>query len=154
MTLNSNTPTLQHLSRHPPTSDLTHDFAAKDDYLLQNANQAMFSWFQSFIILEMLFQVPVFVLGIRGLLRKNTTTIQPLLAIYGASSSTTTWACLATVLNDPNLVNLEQRLTLFFTYLPFLLIPLSMAVDYTIRLTKLCRDIDEGLVGGEGKKNQ
>ncbi|SGZ17274.1 BQ5605_C020g09109 [Microbotryum silenes-dioicae] len=114
----------------------------------------MFSWFQSFIILEIIFQVPVFVLGIRGLLRKNTTAIHPLLAIYGASSSTTTWACLATVLNEPHLPTLNHRLTLFFTYLPFLLVPLAMTVDYTVRLTRVCREVDRGAWARQERKKE
>lgn len=70
-------------------------FAAQDDPLLQNANAPLFAWFQvgspytlassrvrtdlvdalrsqAFIILEVLFQVPVFFLGVRGLWKRES----------------------------------------------------------------------------------
>ncbi|GAA5956337.1 hypothetical protein JCM8115_001690 [Rhodotorula mucilaginosa] len=112
-------------------------FAARDDPLLQNANAPMFAWFQSFIILEVLFQVPVFFLGVRGLWKRDPS-IWPLLAIYGASSSTTTFACLATVLTMPG-IKTEHLVKLLASYVPFFLVPLAMAVDYGMRLTSLVR---------------
>ncbi|GAA5849678.1 hypothetical protein JCM8547_000532 [Rhodosporidiobolus lusitaniae] len=112
-------------------------FAAKDDPLLTNANAPLFAWFQSFIILEILFQVPVFFLGARGLWKHNPS-IYPLLAVYGASSATTTWACLATVLTVPGMSQ-PHLVKLLASYVPFLLIPLAMAVDYTSRLTRLAQ---------------
>ncbi|GAA5982138.1 hypothetical protein JCM10908_004755 [Rhodotorula pacifica] len=110
-------------------------FAAQDDPLLQNANAPLFAWFQSFIILEVLFQVPVFFLGVRGLWKRDAS-IWPLLALYGASSSTTTFACLATVLTMPG-IKPEHLVKLLASYVPFFLVPLAMAVDYGTRLTAL-----------------
>ncbi|GAA5968781.1 hypothetical protein JCM11641_000730 [Rhodosporidiobolus odoratus] len=110
-------------------------FAAKDDPLLTNANAPLFAWFQSFIILEVLFQVPVFFLGVRGLWKRDPS-IYPFLAVYGASSATTTWACLATVLTMPG-ISQPHLIKLLASYVPFLLVPFSMAVDYTQRLTRL-----------------
>ncbi|GAA6027672.1 hypothetical protein JCM8097_007976 [Rhodosporidiobolus ruineniae] len=112
-------------------------FAAKDDPLLTNANAPLFAWFQSFIILEILFQVPVFFIGARGLW-KHTPTIYPLLAVYGASSATTTFACLATVLTMPG-ISQPHLIKLLASYVPFLLVPLGMAIDYTARLTRLAQ---------------
>lgn len=120
---------------------------------------------QSFIILEVLFQVPVFFLGVRGLWKRESplalfpplslsltlltstpwpldcagdASIWPLLAIYGASSSTTTFACLATVLTMPG-IKTEHLVKLLASYVPFFLVPLAMAVDYGMRLTSLVR---------------
>ncbi|GAA6022622.1 hypothetical protein JCM10207_003926 [Rhodosporidiobolus poonsookiae] len=110
-------------------------FAAKDDPLLTNANAPLFAWFQSFIILEVLFQVPVFFAGVYGLW-KHTPSIYPLLAVYGASSATTTFACLATVLTMPG-ISQPHLVKLLASYVPFLLVPLFMSIDYTARLTRL-----------------
>jgi hypothetical protein len=66
----------------------------------------------------------------------DNPSIYPLLAVYGASSATTTWACLATVLTMPG-ISSEHLVKLLASYVPFLLIPFVMAVDYTLRLTRL-----------------
>ncbi|BGO99394.1 putative membrane protein [Rhodotorula toruloides] len=117
-------------------------FASKDDPLLQNANSPLFAWFQSFIILEILLQVPVFVVGMRGLW-KNTPTIYPLLLLYSSSSATTTLACLATVLSLPSLP--PAHLTkLLASYTPFFLVPAGMAVDMLGRLAGLVRRAEKG----------
>ncbi|GEM07567.1 transmembrane protein 97, predicted [Rhodotorula toruloides] len=117
-------------------------FAAKDDPLLQNANSPLFAWFQSFIILEILLQVPVFVIGMRGLWN-NTHTIYPLLLLYSSSSATTTLACLATVLALPSIP--PAHLTkLIVSYTPFFLVPAVMAVDMLGRLSGLVRTAEKG----------
>ncbi|ORY88012.1 transmembrane protein 6/97 [Leucosporidium creatinivorum] len=111
------------------------EFAAKDDPLLSNANNyPSFAWFQSFIILEAVFQLPVFFIGARAIWR-DQKTLYPLLSLYGISSATTTWACLFTVLTTPNISH--QLPKLLASYVPFLLIPLAMGVDYAIRLSWL-----------------
>ncbi|GAA5940097.1 Ema19p [Sporobolomyces koalae] len=110
-------------------------FAARDDPLLQNATNPVFAWFQAFIILEVIFQLPTFFLGIRGLYR-GTPTIYPLLAIYGASSATTTYACLATVLTMPGIPT-AHLVKLLASYVPFLMVPLAMAVDFGIRMNTI-----------------
>ncbi|BGP15769.1 hypothetical protein JCM10213v2_003758 [Rhodosporidiobolus nylandii] len=125
------------LAVHLPATLLVDVFAAKDDPLLTNANAPLFAWFQAFIILEILFQVPVFFAGMRGLWKHNPA-IYPLLAVYGASSATTTFACLATVLTMPGIPQ-PHLVKLLASYVPFLLVPLAMAVDYTLRLTRLAQ---------------
>ncbi|GAA5830786.1 hypothetical protein JCM11251_001074 [Rhodosporidiobolus azoricus] len=110
-------------------------FAAKDDPLLTNATAPLFAWFQSFIILEVVFQIPVFFVGVRGLW-KHSPSIYPLLAVYGASSATTTFACVATVLTMPG-ISQPHLIKLLASYVPFLLVPLFMSIDYTMRLTRL-----------------
>jgi hypothetical protein len=68
--------------------------------------------------------------------------------LYGASTCTTTLACVATVLNAPTTsaatiaqkvisVTPEQRIMLLSSYMPFFLIPLYLAIDMAFRLQKL-----------------
>ncbi|KAI0064001.1 hypothetical protein BV25DRAFT_1823493 [Artomyces pyxidatus] len=114
------------------------------DYLGDGPNLV---WFKTFLYLEAIFQLPVFVLGARGLWKDNQG-IYTLLAIYGASTSTTTLACLGILANTPTTspetiaaevvsITLEQRLMLFSSYIPFFLVPLYMAVDMAWRVQKL-----------------
>ncbi|GAA5964566.1 hypothetical protein JCM3765_005238 [Sporobolomyces pararoseus] len=117
-------------------------FAARDDPLLQNANNPLFAWFQAFIILEVIFQLPTFFLGIRGLYR-DSPSIYPLLTLYGASSATTTYACLATVLTMPG-ISQPHLFKLLASYVPFLLVPLAMAVDFSTRLTTIANRDQKG----------
>lgn len=86
-----------------------------------------------------MFQLPIFFLGVQGLSRRtNKAAIYPLLLLYGASSATTTWACLATILTMPGL---EGKLpVLLASYVPFFLVPFAIAVDYGMRLTALASD--------------
>lgn len=121
----------------------SHRKASKEELQLELIIPSLFS--QGYIILEVLFQLPTFFLGVQGLYR-NSTTIYPLLALYGASSATTTYACLATVLTMPNISN-EHLVKLLASYVPFFVVPLAMAVDFGLRLTEGMRKIE-----GEKKK--
>ncbi|GAA6061818.1 hypothetical protein JCM10212_001124 [Sporobolomyces blumeae] len=119
-------------------------FAAKDDPLLQHATDPSFVWFQAFIILEVVFQLPTFFLGVRGLYRR-TRTVYPLLALYGASSATTTYACLATVVFSTSIAPRSPRVLaqLLASYTPFLVVPLAMALDFATRLTRMARRVED-----------
>jgi hypothetical protein len=68
--------------------------------------------------------------------------------LYGASTCTTTFACVAAVLDTPTTsaatiaqkmvsVTPEQRAMLLSSYVPFFVIPLFLAVDMALRLQKL-----------------
>jgi len=99
-----------------------------------------------------LFQVPTFVLGIRGLL-KNSPKIYPLLCLYGASTATTTLPCLLHVTKafyDEALTTFQYGI-LVSGYIPFLLIPLCMAVDMASRLYKIASLTSSGQVNGMKK---
>lgn len=119
---------------------------------------------QSFIILEILLQVPVFVVGMRGLWKSasrlpapsslparssrshrlaDTPTIYPLLLLYSSSSATTTLACLATVLSLPSIPPAHMT-KLLASYTPFFLVPAVMAVDMLGRLSGLVRRAEKG----------
>ncbi|KAI0076612.1 hypothetical protein K474DRAFT_1691295 [Panus rudis PR-1116 ss-1] len=104
-------------------------------------------WFKSFLLLEAFFQVPVFILGMRGLW-KGSQKIYLLLLIYAASTTTTLLPCLAILLATPTTspetvaakiisVTAEQRLLLLSSYVPFLIIPLTMLVDMSSRVFRL-----------------
>ncbi|KAF9006043.1 hypothetical protein BDQ17DRAFT_1239476 [Cyathus striatus] len=106
-------------------------------------------WFKSFAVLEMLFQLPTFILGMRGLY-KGSRTIYVLLLAYGASTATTTLPCIVQLLTTPETtsatiakgivsVTNEQRFILLSSYVPFFLIPLIMAVDMSLRITRLVK---------------
>lgn len=118
-------------------------FAQEGDPLLENALSS--PWFQSFLFLEVVFQLPVFVLGARGLW-KGSRGIWPLLTIYGASSATSTIACLFTVIQTPG-IN-PQLPKLLASYLPFFLIPAAIAIDFGTRLSRLATQT-EGKIGGK-----
>jgi len=107
------------------------------------------SWFKAFLILEMIFQLPVFVYGIRDL-RRESRSIYVLLLIYGASTATTTLACIAVILTTPTTsaqtvvsgvlsVTEGQRLLLLSSYVPFFLVPLGMTFDMASRILNLIR---------------
>ncbi|KAI0257101.1 transmembrane protein 6/97 [Lactifluus subvellereus] len=111
------------------------------------ANESELAWFKSFVYLEALFQLPVFVLGARGLWL-DSQEIYGLLVLYGASTCTTTLACVVTILNTPTTsaatiaqkiisITSEQRVMLLSSYIPFFLIPLYLAIDMALRLQKL-----------------
>ncbi|KIL69356.1 hypothetical protein M378DRAFT_184524 [Amanita muscaria Koide BX008] len=106
-------------------------------------------WFNSFVTLELLFQVPVFILGARGLY-KGSRAIYVLILVYGASTFTTLIPCLAVVLSAPSTsattiankiisLTFEQRLLLLSSYLPFAIIPLMMTVDMGFRILGLIK---------------
>lgn len=82
--------------------------------------------------------------------RSGSRTIYPLLALYAASTATTTLACVFQILQTPettpetqaqNLpsITASQRLLLLSSYIPFFLIPLIMAVDMGVRVHKLVK---------------
>ena len=96
------------------------------------------------------FLVPVFVIGLYGLYH-NKRSIYPLMAIYGATATTTTLACVVHVLITPNALppsatavlptgptlTYEQRMMLLSSYVPFCILPFMIAIDFGVRLTKL-----------------
>ncbi|KAH8116493.1 hypothetical protein DFH11DRAFT_1725267 [Phellopilus nigrolimitatus] len=141
-----------------------------------NGPPALWVWFKSFLILEAVFQLPVFVIGLRGLWR-DSRTLYPLLLIYAASTATTTLPCLSTLLSTPLAaapalldpfglsadkvhtplaagvfltITSAQRTLLLASYVPFLLVPLLMCGDMAVRVAGL---ITRGLeVEQEGTK--
>jgi hypothetical protein len=83
--------------------------------------------------------------------------IYPLLIAYGASSATTTFACIATVLYGLPATALTSNETAFLlaNYVPFFLLPLGMAIDLAFRLVSVVASVDtkEGRTGYKEKGN-
>ncbi|KAF8745474.1 hypothetical protein AX14_008900 [Amanita brunnescens Koide BX004] len=112
-------------------------------------NPDQFVWFKSFIVLEAIFQLPVFFLGMRGLYN-DSRAIYVLILLYGASTATTTLPCVAVIFQTPETTALTiakniasvtsaQRLLLLSSYIPFMIIPLIMAVDMAYRVLDLVK---------------
>lgn len=103
-------------------------------------------WFKTFITLEGVFQIPVFILGLSALW-KGGKKIYPLLLIYAVEAATTTLPCLVYILSLPppgtgtttfdSALTFEQRLILLSGYAPFFLVPLIMLLDIGGRVYKL-----------------
>ncbi|KAF9244673.1 transmembrane protein 6/97 [Melanogaster broomeanus] len=120
-----------------------------------------FIWFKSFLAVEAFFQVPVFILGMRGLW-KDSPSIYVLILVYAASTATTTLPCLAVLLATPVTsaqtiaagipsITSFQRLLLLSSYVPFFLLPLFMTVDMALRVLKL---VQAGAAATAYKKSQ
>jgi hypothetical protein len=84
------------------------------------------SWFQSFVVCEVLLQVPFFIYAVRCLLNWQTTDgsgfFRTACLIYGAHAVTTLIPILAeTLFNDVNTIS--EKCILFGFYIPYLLFP-------------------------------
>ncbi|KLT39754.1 hypothetical protein CC85DRAFT_288244 [Cutaneotrichosporon oleaginosum] len=119
-----------------------------------------------FFYLEVVFQLPCFVLGAMGLWRSRNALgetersvltdqapisrglsltqddkrVWPLLVAYGASTATTLLPVLQSLLWDTNTsppLTTFELASLLSCYIPYLVVPLMMAVDLGLRLTKL-----------------
>ncbi|KAJ3877396.1 transmembrane protein 6/97 [Lentinula edodes] len=103
-------------------------------------------WFGCFAWLELSFQLPVFILGVRevyGILRSRS--IYVLILAYGASTATTVLPCIVHFLQE-HLNMTSSRLMLLSSYVPFFLVPLLMAVDMGFRVYNIVAYIE-----GKGK---
>ncbi|KAJ3776364.1 hypothetical protein FB446DRAFT_307156 [Lentinula raphanica] len=127
-------------------------------------------WLGCFAWLELLFQFPTFLLGLRALwtgkshpthlpiisyeaischVRKPTNqslntasgsqSIYPLLIAYGASTATTTLPCIFYILKEysESRITSTQLLILLASYIPFLVVPLVMAIDVGFRVYRI-----------------
>jgi len=124
-------------------------------------NSDQFLWFKCFVVLEAVFQLPVFFLGMRGLYN-DSRAIYVLILLYGASTATTTLPCVAVIFQTPETtastivqniasVTSAQRLLLLSSYIPFLVIPLIMAVDMAFRVFNL---VEAGVRAADANKSK
>ncbi|WFD33392.1 hypothetical protein MCUN1_000205 [Malassezia cuniculi] len=109
-----------------------------NDPLLPHAWEPRYAWFRMAVLSEFLVQVPAFTLGIWAMWTDNKRAY-PWLICYGTLASFTTLQCLATVLLGPertqlSTANLQMILQ---NYIPFMLIPLAIAIDLGMRTTCL-----------------
>ncbi|ODO01669.1 hypothetical protein I350_06495 [Cryptococcus amylolentus CBS 6273] len=119
------------------------------DPILLGAARPEFGWLRSFFWLEAVFQIPCFVIGAWGLYY-NDKRVYPLLIAYGASTATTLLPCLQIIL-FPTLSSITQPphttaeiMNLLSEYVPFLVIPLGMAVDMGWRVVRILGEVDGG----------
>ena len=82
--------------------------------------------------------------------------------LYGASTATTTLPCVAVLFQTPETTALtiakgiasvtpEQRVLLLSSYIPFLLVPLIMAIDMAYRILDL---VKVGIRASDADKSQ
>ncbi|CAO0790683.1 unnamed protein product [Mucor circinelloides] len=91
-------------------------------------------WFLSFIVCELLVQLPFFFIACVGLF-KDSKYIRLPLAIYGAHVATTVLPTIAEVLfNEALDLNTAERQTLFGFYAPYFILPLIITVDSFVRI--------------------
>lgn len=135
--------------------------AQSGDPVLPHAFTPAFAWFTSLVWIEVLFQVPVFVLGIWALVRGASNAVTPplcpprspqltlacaddrrfypLLIIYGTEGCVSTLQCVWMVLFGPARSSLttQQLGMLLSSYLPFCILPGVLAIDLGLRTAKL-----------------
>ncbi|KAK9235639.1 transmembrane protein 6/97 [Lipomyces kononenkoae] len=93
-------------------------------------------WLYTFIGVELLFQLPVFIGGAWALHRDYKKAYIALL-IYGVNASITTLACIAELAwNQEFELTGGERQKLIWIYFPTFLIPLILTVDMAARIAK------------------
>ncbi|EOR01800.1 hypothetical protein E3P92_03227 [Wallemia ichthyophaga] len=140
----------QHLIPEPLKELLRFWISISNDPILQGGGSGspLWAWARSFLALEAVGQIPIFIFGAYGLY-KGSRSVQVPLLVYGVSAATTTFACLATVLALPVhappfpppltgalALSPEQRTILLGAYTPYLIIPLLIACDMAGRLSR------------------
>lgn len=105
--------------------------AANHDFLLASLPL----WLQVFGLIELTFQLPLFVYGAYKLYLRRRD-VYPWLMLYGFNASLTTLVCLSYVILQGEAYGLSpwQVHQLFALYVPYLLIPLVMLIDLTQRV--------------------
>ncbi|KAG1135689.1 hypothetical protein G6F37_012600 [Rhizopus arrhizus] len=95
---------------------------------LMGSNEPMY-WYLSFLVCEMVIQLPFFFAACYGLF-KDSPHIRLPLAIYGAHVTTTVLPTLAEIMLNPtySLVS-QERWVLFGFYFPYFLLPFIMLID-------------------------
>ena len=103
--------------------------ATYNDVLMEGARSGDMPWFKSFLFCEALFQLPFFFYASVALAQKINSVRVPMI-IYGSHVATTVLAILTEFAYSPALTQ-EQRLTLFGFYLPYLLVPVALVLDFS-----------------------
>lgn len=97
-------------------------------------------WFKVFGIFELLFQLPFFFIGSYFLGKgERSRQIYPFMSLYGFNAFFTTLVCLCYIYTNGSNKGLtyNEIINLILLYIPYLLIPCVMMIDFTIRTTKL-----------------
>lgn len=95
-------------------------------------------WLKVFGLFELAFQLPLFVIG-ASMLKSGNKKIYPWMIVYGFNASFTTLVCLVYVWAEgpANGLNVTDMVKLLLVYIPFLIIPAMMLVDYSCRVMRL-----------------
>lgn len=92
-------------------------------------------WLQGFVWLEIIFQIPFFAWAAADLAR-GKRRVWPACLAYGIEASTTTFACLVEIWYSTAVESEAVRWKLLSVYVPTLLVPLIMAIDFWRRISK------------------
>ncbi|KAK9338957.1 transmembrane protein 6/97 [Lipomyces starkeyi] len=124
----------------PPDSRPTFQKALLKIQIEENKDPLMANvpvWLYTFIGVEVLFQLPVFIGGAWGLYKADFKRTYIALLIYGVNASITTLACIAELAwNEEFMLTRAERQKLIWIYFPTLLIPLILTVDMAVRIAK------------------
>lgn len=97
-------------------------------------------WFKTFILLELIFQLPFFFVAVYAFVyRRNWIRIPGI--VYGTHVATTVAPILSSTMLSKN-STLDQKIVLFSFYFPYLLIPVLLAL-YMIRFDNPFHRIDD-----------
>ncbi|KAJ2719847.1 hypothetical protein GGI07_004966 [Coemansia sp. Benny D115] len=118
--------------------DINHFLTAVlgDPFMVAGPTRSDMAWFRSMLLCELLFQLPFFFYAVAAVWRRSTFRHLPLV-VYGAHVSTTMVPILGTLAVGDIDRSSSQRLFLASMYIPYLLIPLTMAVDSFISCARV-----------------
>lgn len=99
-------------------------------------------WFQIFGLIELVFQLPLFFYCSYHIYLQKSKTYYIYMIIYGFNAAFTTFVCLGVTYFEGHLYGLtpSQVFNLIAIYVPYLLIPLLIMVDYSHRTIKLLNE--------------
>ena len=110
-------------------------------------------WFKSFILFELLFQLPFFFVGFRAFYERRNWIRIPGIA-YGAHTATTLVPILAEILTHDEFPSEAARWQLFLIYLPYLVIPAMIAVALSLEEKPFGEDGDGPDPGASAKRRK
>mmetsp|Transcript_2078 Transcript_2078/g.4668 ORF Transcript_2078/g.4668 Transcript_2078/m.4668 type:complete len:168 (+) Transcript_2078:300-803(+) len=105
-------------------------------------------WFKAFILFELVVQLPFFVVGLYAFYKQCNWIRIPGIA-YGVHTATTLIPVLAEILYTEDIPSGGARLKLFLIYLPYLAIPLMIAVLLAMEEKPFGK---KGVGGGKSKR--
>ncbi|PIA17643.1 transmembrane protein 97 [Coemansia reversa NRRL 1564] len=108
-----------------------------DPFMIVGAGHSELVWFRSMLLCELILQLPFFFYAVWALWTDNPHRHLPFL-VYGVHVSTTMIPVLGTLVRGEINRTCGERMLLASMYLPYLLVPLSMAL---ISFTKCSRAI-------------
>lgn len=114
---------------------LNFHISANHDFLLLEKPV----WFQLFGLVELVFQLPLFFYCSYHLYKQQSKSYYVYMIIYGFNAAFTTFVCLGVTYFEGHLHGLTtpQIYNLIAIYVPYLLIPFVIMVDYSCRTSRL-----------------